>query len=88
MRHYHGQSSPPARRRRNEIELDISPLLQRSARPGLVQQDKAAQIQPDLADSSPSNITYLDATRLDPLFQYPIEMSVRQRELCDHRMSE
>lgn len=84
MRDVHGRVEVPLRRRKNEIELDITPLLQTPA------QDRWAgwnAEQSRAADewTTPSVITPLGVSRVDPFFQYPIIMNHRERELCDHR---
>jgi hypothetical protein len=81
MRHVHRRSAP--RVGRNEIELDITPLLQASHRdPGTLRIHQA-----EFSDqgSSQDLLTILDASRLDPFFQYPIPMGNRERQLYDHR---
>jgi hypothetical protein len=81
MRDFHRRSDAP-RRRRNEIELDIGPLLQRSA-----QNDETLLDVEQSGDhqASSSLITALNISRLEPFFQYPIRMGYRERELYDHR---
>jgi hypothetical protein len=69
MRAYHRSSDTP-RRSKNVVELDISPLLLRD------------QIEQPQHTAGP--VTALDATRMDPFFQYPIEMGHRERELYTH----
>ena len=82
MRDFHGRAEAP-RRRRNEIELDITPLLQRAAE----QQCKASAAEQNGTDheAGPLSLTTpLGISRFDPFFQYPISMSRRERELYDH----
>jgi len=82
MRDFHGRGEAP-RRRRNEIELDITPLLQRAAE----QQGTASAAGQNGTDqeSGPSSlITPLGISRFDPFFQCPISMNLRERELYDH----
>ena len=69
MRAYHRRADAP-KRSKNEIELDISPLLQRQQR------------EPEHQMTSPLDM--LDASRMDPFFNYPIEMGYRERELYTH----
>jgi hypothetical protein len=75
MRDFHSRSDDP-KRRRNEIELDISPLLR--AQPQVTSQSDVGILAPR---------TVLDVSRMDPFFQYPIEMGYRERELYNHCMS-
>jgi hypothetical protein len=90
MRHFHRESDS-SKHRKNEIELDVTPLLQQPAAHydgvtlnGLTEPSQAVQF-----DEEPifSLVTALDASRLDPFFQYPIRMGLRERELYDHRKS-
>jgi hypothetical protein len=74
MRDFHTRSDAP-KRRKNEIELDISPLLR-------AQPQAATQSVPPV----PAPRTILDVSRMDPFFQYPIEMGRRERELYNHCM--
>jgi hypothetical protein len=81
MRHVHRRSAP--RVNKNEIELDITPLLQASHRnPGTL---GTHQAESSSQGSSQDLLTILDASRLDPFFQYPIPMVNRERQLYDHR---
>jgi hypothetical protein len=69
MRAYHKSSDAP-KRPKNEIELDISSLVQRH--------------QPEPEYDMTGLLNILDASRMDPFFNYPIEMGYRERELYTH----
>jgi len=92
MRDFHRRADAP-KRRRNEIELDITPLLQRSAQNDtrlLEVGDGQGSFQApthgeDTSIASLSPVTALSVSRMDPFFQYPIKMGLRERELYDHR---
>jgi hypothetical protein len=87
MRDFHRRADAP-KRRRNEIELDITPLLQQSTRndarllEAVHDQDSH---QPLAHGENAGVVTTLCYSRMDPFFQYPIEMGHRERELYDHR---
>jgi hypothetical protein len=73
------------RRRKNEIEVDISPLLKKSVQStngGVWDAEQSGACQ-----ARTSLFTFLGASHLDPFVQYPIEMGYRERELYDHRES-
>jgi hypothetical protein len=91
MRDFHRRSKGP-RRRKNEIELDVTPLLQRTTGQydGVALND--GHNEPNQAQNLEEGVclnlvTTLGASRLDPFFQYPIRMGSRERELYDHRES-
>jgi hypothetical protein len=88
MRDFHRRSGVP-RRRRNEIELDITPLLERSAQATgtilAVEQSELYEPQRANEEMPLSLITSLGASRLDPFVQYPMRIGVRERELYCHR---
>lgn len=99
MRDYHRRTDRP-RLRKNEIELDVTPLLERSAAMALASAGSSAvwgQAQAGLSGTSAAGeetgeeiqrsanlVTVPGASRVDPFFQYPVEMGHRERELCDH----
>ena len=94
MRHVHRQSRASRASgirgvRRNEIELDISPLLQGPARnPGQAletEQSETDRARPGVGEISQSPVTFLSVSRTDPFFQYPIRMGHREHELYNHR---
>jgi len=97
MRHVHQQSRDlrvKGKRpmRTNEIELDISPLLRQSGQDvrnamGTTDGNEttAAGALIHLEKITPSPLTILGATRMDPFFQSPIRMGLREYELYDHR---
>jgi hypothetical protein len=72
MKDFHSRSDAP-KRRNNEIELDITPLLRAQHQP-------VSQREVEI----PGVRTILDVSRMDPFFQYPIEMGHRERELYNH----
>lgn len=92
MRDFHRRADAP-KRRRNEIELDITPLLQQST------QNDSSLLEAQHNQDSHQGIAYGEDTgavalapvttlcysRVDPFFQYPIKMGHRERELYDHR---
>ena len=92
MRDFHRRADAP-KRRRNEIELDITPLLQRSAQHDtrLVEVDQDQESHQSLPHGEDVGVvslapaTTLCYSRMDPFFQYPIKMGHRERELYDHR---
>jgi hypothetical protein len=73
------------RRRRNEIELDISSLPLRATtdtQTHATTEQSMALFETAVSSTLPNA---LSASRLDPFFQYPITMGRRERELYDHR---
>ena len=89
MRDFHRRSTGQ-KRRKNEIELDVTPLLQGSAPQFEGEVSNKANYESNQArrlddGSSSSLVTTLSVSRLDPFFQYPIRMGHRERELYDHR---
>ena len=93
MRHVHQQSrtsraSGIRGARRNEIELDISPLLEVTV--GNYEQviatedDETHQAESSIHEIPPGPATTLSISRADPFFQYPIGMGHRELELYDH----
>ncbi|KAF2095416.1 hypothetical protein NA57DRAFT_79143 [Rhizodiscina lignyota] len=85
MRDFHGRSELP-KRRKNEIELDISPLLQRTAESN--GRTSSAERKAEGEATPPSPTTPLSVSRLDPFFKYPVSMGHRERELYDHLYDE
>jgi len=93
MRDFHRRADAP-KRRRNEIELDVTPLLRQSATrndPRLLEAEHNQESHQELAYGedtgtvSVSPVTTLRYSRMDPFFQYPITMGRQERELYDHR---
>ena len=92
MRDFHRRADAP-KRRRNEIELDVTPLLQQSVQNDarLLEADddqeshQALPYGEDTGSVSLTPTTSLCYSRMDPFFQYPIKMDRRERELYDHR---
>lgn len=91
MRDFHRRAP---KRRRNEIELDITPLLPQSATRNdtrLLEAEHNQEPHQELAYGedagavSLSPVTALRCSRMDPFFQYPITMGRQERELYDHR---
>jgi hypothetical protein len=94
MRHYHRQTRDSRVRgirplREDEVELDVSPLLQRSVQnttqASHTKTDDTEGCRPDIEVVSQSLTTNLGSGRSDPFFQYPIRMGRREHELYDHR---
>ena len=99
MRHVHRQSRASRASeirgvRRNEIELNVSPLLQGPVRnPGQAleteqietEQSETDRARPGVGEISQSPVTFLSISRTDPFFQYPIIMGHRENELYNHR---
>jgi hypothetical protein len=90
MRDYHRRADAP-KRRKNEIELDISSLLEQSSQQARdtadVEHSEAELAEPCNEEEMlplPSLETSLSVSRVDPFFQYPIAMGHRERELYDH----
>ena len=92
MRDFHRRADAP-KRRRNEIELDVTPLLQQSAQNDVrlqeVEHDQESHQTlshaEDTGTVSLTPATTLGYGRMDPFFQYPITMGRRESELYDHR---
>jgi hypothetical protein len=87
MRDFHRRADAP-KRRKNEIELDITPLLQQSAQNEAEQDQESHQALSHAEDTGTVSLapaTNLCYSRMDPFFQYPIRMGRRERELYDHR---
>jgi hypothetical protein len=82
MRHVHQQAFP-SRSRRNEIELNVI-LPERDSSQN---QQLSSENQASSEAQNPTHclLTILDVSRLDPFYQYPIQMGYHDRELYDHR---
>lgn len=74
LRH-HYDHTPRTRRRTNEIELDVTPLLSHGTRAADSEQDRYAE----------TAISRMFISDLDPFFQYPVQMRSREKALYSHR---
>jgi hypothetical protein len=84
LRYYHRQRMNHSKKP-NEVELDISHLLESgSEAPGRI---PAPEDEFPVDDLNPILIRHSNLAEIDPFFQYPINMGVRDHALYHHRKS-
>jgi hypothetical protein len=91
MRYVHQQLNIN-RARRNEVELDVTPLSTSLARQdgalGYNTTESRTEAFEGLENTIGSSFTFskaISASHMDPFFFYPIAMGLRERQLHDHR---